>query len=57
MSGEPTGVSPRRGREATSVLRRRTPPDARPRRLRLAIAYMDFVAIVWVVFYLAVCVA
>ena len=39
------------------LLRRRTPPDARPRRLRLAIAYMDFVAIVWVVFYLAVCVA
>ena len=29
--------------------------DARPRRLRLAILYMDFVVVVWVIFYVAVC--
>jgi len=39
------------------LLRRRASPDARPRRLRLATAYMDFVAVVWLVIYLAVCVA
>jgi heme/copper-type cytochrome/quinol oxidase subunit 3 len=39
------------------LLRRRASPDARPRRLRLATIYMDFVAVVWLVIYLAVCVA
>jgi cytochrome c oxidase subunit III len=31
--------------------------EARARRLRLATIYMDFVAVVWLVIYLAVCVA
>ena len=31
-------------------------PELLLRRLRLATVYMDFVAVVWVVFYLAVCV-
>jgi heme/copper-type cytochrome/quinol oxidase subunit 3 len=39
----------------TALLRPRARADARPRRLRLAILYMDFVAVVWVVFYVAVC--
>jgi heme/copper-type cytochrome/quinol oxidase subunit 3 len=39
------------------LLRPRARPDARPRRLRLATIYMDFVATVWVVIYVAVCVA
>ena len=38
------------------LLRGRAAPEARARRLRLATTYMDFVAVVWVVFYLAVCV-
>lgn len=38
------------------LLRGRAAPEARARRLRLATVYMDFVAAVWVVFYLAVCV-
>jgi cytochrome c oxidase subunit 3 len=37
------------------LLGRRASAEARPRRLRHAIVYMDFVAIVWVVFYVAVC--
>ena len=40
-----------------ALLLPRARPDARPRRLRLATIYMDFVAAVWVVIYLAVCVA
>jgi cytochrome c oxidase subunit III len=39
------------------LLGRRARADARPRRLRLATIYMDFVAAVWLVIYLAVCVA
>ena len=40
------------------LLRRRTvAAPARIRRLRLATIYMDFVAVVWLVIYLAVCVA
>ena len=39
------------------LLRPRARPDARPRRLRLATIYLDFVAAVWVVIYLAVFVA
>jgi cytochrome c oxidase subunit III len=38
------------------LLRRRAGPDVRARRLRLATIYMDFVGVVWLVFYLAVCV-
>lgn len=38
-----------------ALLRRGAPADRRERRLRLATVYMDFVAIVWVVFYVAVC--
>jgi len=38
------------------LLRPRAPADARARRLRLATVYMDFVAVVWVVIYVAVCV-
>jgi len=37
------------------LLRRRAPAEARLRRLRLATVYMDFVAIVWAVVYVAVC--
>jgi len=37
------------------LLRARARPEARPRRLRLAMIYMDFVAVVWVVIYVAVC--
>jgi len=37
------------------LLRSRARSDARPRRLRLATIYMDFVAAVWVVIYVAVC--
>ena len=41
---------------ATAVLLRpRARSEARPRRLRLATIYMDFVAAVWVVIYVAVC--
>ena len=38
------------------LLRRRQSPGVLLRRLRLATVYMDFVAVVWVVFFLAVCV-
>ena len=38
------------------LLRGRPAPEARARRLRLATTYMDFVAVVWLVIYLAVCV-
>jgi cytochrome c oxidase subunit 3 len=38
------------------LLRGRGAAEAQTRRLRLATTYMDFVAVVWVVFYLAVCV-
>ena len=38
---------------AAAACGRRRPP----RRLRLATIYMDFVAVVWLVIYLAVCVA
>jgi heme/copper-type cytochrome/quinol oxidase subunit 3 len=37
------------------LLRAGARPEARPRRLRLATIYMDFVAVVWVVIYVAVC--
>ena len=37
------------------LLRPRARSDARPRRLRLATIYMDFVAAVWLVIYVAVC--
>jgi len=39
------------------LLRPRASADARPRRLRLATLYMDFVAAVWLIIYVAVCVA
>jgi len=45
------------GLVAVALLLRRAKPEARARRLRLSIIYMDFVAAVWVVIYLAVCVA
>jgi cytochrome c oxidase subunit 3 len=45
------------GLVAVALLLRRARPDARPRRLRLATIYMDFVAVVWVIIYAAVCVA
>ena len=38
------------------LLRGRAPAEARLRRLRLATVYMDFVAVVWLVVYVAVCV-
>ena len=40
----------------TIMLRPRAPAEARPRRLRLATVYMDFVAAVWLIIYVAVCV-
>jgi len=39
-----------------ALLRPRARADAHPRRLRLATIYMDFVAAVWVVIFVAVCV-
>jgi heme/copper-type cytochrome/quinol oxidase subunit 3 len=39
------------------LLRPGARPDARPRRLRLATLYLNFVAAVWVVIYVAVCIA
>ena len=47
------------GLVAVAVLlrRRRAAAEARARWLQLATVYMDFVAVVWVVIYLAVCVA
>jgi cytochrome c oxidase subunit 3 len=45
------------GLVAIAALLPRAGPEARPRRLRLATTYMDFVAAVWVVIYVAVCVA
>ena len=39
------------------LLRPRASADARPRRLRLATLYMDFVVAVWLIIYVAVCVA
>ena len=38
------------------LLRRGAAPEVRARRLRLATLYMDFVAVVWVIIYVAVCV-
>jgi cytochrome c oxidase subunit 3 len=38
------------------LLRRRPGPEVLLRRLRLTTIYMDFVAVVWVIFFLAVCV-
>jgi heme/copper-type cytochrome/quinol oxidase subunit 3 len=38
------------------LLRRQAAPEVLLRRLRLATVYMDFVCVVWVVFFLAVCV-
>lgn len=37
------------------LLRGRAPADTRVRRLRLATMYMDFVAVVWVIVFVAVC--
>jgi len=37
------------------LLRRRQSPEVLLRRLRLATVYLDFVAVVWVVFYVTVC--
>ena len=37
------------------LLRARLPAETRLRRLRLATIYMDFVAVVWLVFFVAVC--
>jgi cytochrome c oxidase subunit 3 len=37
------------------LLRGRAPAETRLRRLRLAMMYMDFVAVVWAVFFVAVC--
>ena len=37
------------------LLRRRVPGETRLRRLRLATIYMDFVAVVWLIIYVAVC--
>jgi len=45
------------GLVAIALLLRRAKPETRARRLRLSTIYMDFVAAVWVVIYLAVCVA
>lgn len=45
------------GLVAIALLLRRARPDTRRRRLRFATIYMDFVAIVWLVIYIAVCVA
>jgi cytochrome c oxidase subunit III len=39
----------------TIMLRPRAPAASRLRRLRLGTLYMDFVAVVWVVIYVAVC--
>ena len=39
------------------LLRSRAHPELRARRQRLATIYMDFVAVVWLVIYLAVCLA
>ena len=37
------------------LLRGRAPAETRLRRLRLATMYMDFVAVVWLIFFVAVC--
>ena len=37
------------------LLRGRAPAETRLRRLRLAIVYMDFVAVVWLIVFVAVC--
>jgi len=37
------------------LLRKRVPGETRLRRLRLATVYMDFVAVVWLIIYVAVC--
>jgi cytochrome c oxidase subunit 3 len=42
---------------AITLLLRRAGPDVLPRRLQLATTYLDFVAVVWVVIFVAVCVA
>lgn len=45
------------GLVAIALLLRRANPETRARRLRLSTTYMDFLAVVWVIIYLAVCVA
>ena len=45
------------GLVAIAVLLRPAPAPTRARRLRLATVYRDFVAVVWLIIYVAVCVA
>ena len=48
-------VAGRAGRDRPAA-RGRAAPEARARRLRLATTYWDFVAVIWLIVYLAVCV-